>query len=325
MARSALITGITGQDGSYMAELLLEKGYKVYGVVRRGSTVNTSRIDHLLCPIENLTLLYGDLTNGIDSILGDIKPDLVFNLAAMSYVFASFSIPVYTVDTNAVGPTRILEAIRTLGLKNTTRFYQASSSEMFGMSQPPQNELTAFQPASPYGISKLAAYWMTQRYRDAYKMFATTGILFNHESKRRGETFVTKKIVRAAVRIKLGKQKDLCLGNIKSKRDWGHSRDYVNAIYKIIMHTEPDVFVVATGQQHTVQEFVESVFEKLGLDWQEYVKISEQHFRPVDVPDLLGDASKIRRVLGWEPSITFDQLIQEMIDSVMREESNEHN
>jgi GDPmannose 4,6-dehydratase len=320
MSKKAIITGITGQDGSYLAELLLEKGYQIYGVVRRASTINTSRIDHLLFPEEKVTLVYGDLAEGFDTLIHDVKPDEIYNLASMSHVRVSFDVPVYTLDINANGPTRILEAIRKLGLKNT-RFYQASSSEMFGMSPPPQSETTPFQPCSPYGAAKLCAYWITKTYRDGYDMFASNGILFNHESPRRGETFVTKKIVRAAVRIKLGKQKDLVLGNLDAKRDWGHSRDYMRAIYMILQHDRPDDFCVATGEHYSVKDFLVKVFERLDMDWKEYVKYDSRYSRPKEVPALMGNPHKIRSVLGWEPQIKIEQLIDDMVNNDLAEES----
>lgn len=316
----ALITGITGQDGSYLAELLLENGYDVYGIVRRSSTINTPRIDHLLFPEEKINLIYGDLAEGFDSVLQDVKPDLLFNMASMSHVRVSFDVPVYTVDINAAGPTRILEAIRKFGLKDKTRFYQASSSEMFGLSPPPQYEGTPFNPCSPYGVAKLAAYWMTKTYRDGYGLFASNGILFNHESERRGETFVTMKVVRGAVRIKLKKQKKLVLGNLDAKRDWGHSRDYMRAIIKILEHDTPDDFVVATGEHHSIKDFVAQVFAKMDMDWQEHVEYDARYTRPKEVPALMGNPAKIRRVLEWEPEIDLERLIELMVVSVMKEE-----
>jgi len=291
--------------------------------VRRSSTITTSRIDHLLFPEEKITLIYGDLGNGLDSIIYDIRPDLIFNMASMSQVRVSFDVPIYTMDVNATGPTRILEAIRRVDPKNKIRFYQASSSEMFGLSLPPQNEVAPFLPCSPYGIAKLAAYWMVKTYRDGYGLFASNGILFNHESERRGETFVTKKIVRGAVRIKLGKQKKLILGNLKARRDWGHSQDYCRAIIKILEHDEPDDFVVATGEHRSIEEFVSKVFSKLDMDWKEKVGFDKRYLRPKEVPDLLGDPSKIKRVLGWEPKVSFDQLVNEMVDFVMKEEKKD--
>lgn len=318
----ALITGICGQDGSYLAELLLKEGYEVYGIVRRSSTINTTRIDHLLFPEEKITLIYGDLLNGIDGILYDLKPDLVFNIASQSHVRVSFDVPVFTLDTNAIGPARILEAIKNLKLKNT-RFYQASSSEQFGLSPPPQNENTPFQPCSPYGIAKLSAYWMTRLYREAYGIFACNGILFNHESPRRGETFVTKKIVRAAVRIKMGKQRNLVLGNLDAMRDWGHSKDYVNAIYKIITHTKPDDFVVATGEHYSIRTFLEMVFRHVGLHWMDYIAFDDKYVRPREVPELCGDPTKIKTILGWKPVYNIKSLIEEMVNEVWVEEKNE--
>jgi GDPmannose 4,6-dehydratase len=321
MKQRALITGITGQDGSYLAELLLDKGYEVYGIVRRASTINTDRIDHLLFPEELITLEYGDLHDGLDNLIHDIKPDFVFNLGSMSHVKVSFDVPAYTMDVNATAPIKILESIRRCDLKNVTRFYQASSSEMFGMSAPPQDENTPFSPCSPYGVAKLAAYWVTRLYREGYGLFASNGILFNHESERRGETFVTKKVVRAAVRIKLGKQKNLVLGNLKAKRDWGHSRDYMEAVHKILLHDEPDDFVVATGAYYSIEDFVKNVFATLDLDWNDYVKYDSRYLRPKEVPALLGNPAKIKRVLGWKPKVTLDQLIGIMISSVMKEEA----
>jgi GDPmannose 4,6-dehydratase len=320
MVETALVTGITGQDGSYLSELLLQKGYKVYGVVRRASNISTARIDNLLFPTEVVSLVYGDLSTGIDNIINDIKPDVVFNMGSMSHVRVSFDVPVYTMDVNGTGPIRILEAIRRAGLAKKTRFYQASSSEMFGTSPPPQNEVTPFCPSSPYGIAKLAAYWATKTYRDGYNMFASNGILFNHESIRRGETFVTKKIVRSAVRIKLGKMKIIELGNLSAKRDWGHSRDYMNAVIKIMEHDSPDDFVVATGVHITVQKFAELVFQKLGLEFEEHVKFNDRYTRPKEVPELCGDPSKIKKILGWEPQISITELIEEMIAGVFEEE-----
>jgi len=319
----SLITGITGQDGSYLAELLLQKGHEVYGVVRRSSTVATPRIDHMLFPEEKIKLIYGDLGNGLDSIIYDIKPDYIINLASMSHVRVSFDVPIYTMDTNATGPTRILEAIRRIGLKDKTRFYQASSSEMFGMSPPPQSETTPFSPCSPYGVAKLAAYWITKTYRDGYGLFASNGILFNHESARRGETFVTKKIVRSAVRIKLGKQDKLILGNLTAKRDWGHSKDYMKAVIKILEHDEPDDFVVATGAHYSIQDFLEKVFAKLDLDWKEHVGFDSRYTRPKEVPALMGNPEKIKRVLNWEPEIGIDQLVDGMIENDLEEEKRD--
>jgi GDPmannose 4,6-dehydratase len=316
----ALITGITGQDGSYLAELFLERGWEVHGVVRRSSIIGTERINHLLFPEEKITLHYGDLGNGLDTLIYDLQPDYIINMASMSHVRVSFDVPIYTMDVNAVGPTRILEAIRRMGLKDKVRFYQASSSEMFGLSPPPQNEKTPFRPVSPYGIAKLAAYHMTRTYRFGYGLFASNGILHNHESERRGETFVTKKIVRGAVRIKLGKQDKLILGNLEAKRDWGHSRDYMRAIISILDHYEPDDFVVATGEHYSIQDFVVRVFERLNLDWKKHVGFDSRYTRPNEVPELLGDPTKIRKTLNWRPEIDINKLVDMMIDSVMGEE-----
>lgn len=320
---TALITGITGQDGSYLAELLLEQGHKVYGIVRRSSSIATKRIDHLLFPEEKIHLIYGDLAGGLDSVLQEVKPDLLFNMASMSHVRVSFDVPEYTFDTNATGPLRLLESVRRCGLKDKIRVYQASSSEQFGMSPPPQDENTPFLPCSPYGIAKLAAYWATRTYRDAYGLFASNGILMNHESPRRGATFVTKKVVDGAVRIKLGKDDSLVLGNLSAKRDWGHSKDYMRAVIKILQHNEPDDFVVATGVHHSIQEFVELVFARLNMDWKKYVRFDQRYTRPKEVPELCGNPEKIKRVLGWEPTITLPQLIDEMIEESYKAEGGE--
>jgi len=320
MTTKAIVTGITGQDGSYLAELLLEKGYDVYGIMRRSSTFNTSRINHLLFPEEKITLIYGDLNEGLDRIIYDIQPDFIFNMASQSHVRVSFDVPIYTMITNAVGPVRILESIRKLGLQKKTRFYQASSSEMFGMSPPPQNENTPFLPCSPYGIAKLAAYWATKTYRDGYDVFAANGILFNHTSPRRGENFVEMKVIRGAVRIKLGKQDKLILGNLKAKRDWGFSKDYMKGVIKIVEHDTPDDFVIASEQQYTIEEFVSRVFEKLDMDWQEKVGFDKRYLRPKEVPDLLGDASRLKKVLKWEPEISFEELMDMMIRDVYKQE-----
>lgn len=320
----SLITGITGQDGSYLAELLLSKGHEVYGVMRRSSTFETSRIDHLIFPEEKIKLIYGDLGEGIDNIILDIKPALIFNMGAMSHVRVSFDVPTYTLDTNALGPLRILETMRRLP-KDSVRLYQASSSEMFGSSPAPQNENTPFHPCSPYGVAKLAAYWLIKTYRDSYKLFACNGILFNHESCRRGENFVTKKIVRSAVRIKLGKQKDLVLGNLEAKRDWGHAKDYMEAIYKIITHDTPDDFVVATNQYYSVKEFLYKTFGMLGLKVEDHVTFDSRFLRPKEVNELRGDPSKIKSVLGWEAKMGISDIIQEMIDVIMEEETYEGN
>ena len=312
-----LLTGITGQDGSYLAEILLDRGHKVYGVMRRSSSFNTARIEKIR-KHPNLELVFGDLAGEVDGLIYDILPDAVINLASMSHVRVSFDQPVYTLDINATGVVRILEAIRRA--RKEIRFYQASSSEMFGMSSAPQDENTSFQPCSPYGVAKLAGYWLTKTYRDAYKMFASNGILFNHESPRRGETFVTKKVVRAAVRIFLGKQDKVTLGNLSAKRDWGHAHDYMLAVYKIINHSEPDDFVVATGKHFKISRFVDTVFNKLGLELQNHVFYSSKYLRPKEVPELCGNPAKIKRVLGWEPHYDLDKLIEEMVNSVLKEE-----
>jgi GDPmannose 4,6-dehydratase len=320
----SLITGINGQDGSFLAELLVEKGHEVHGILRRASTINTWRIEHL----ENqgaITGWFGDLTdtNSIIRLLMKIKPDEIYNIGSQSHVRVSFDIPEYTAQVTGLAPIRILESMRSLGMEKT-KYYQASSSEMFGISPAPQNENTPFQPQSPYGIAKLYGFWTTKSYRTGYKMFACNGILFNHESERRGETFVTKKIVRAAVKIKLGKQKQLKLGNLEARRDWGHARDYCEAIYLIMHHTVPDDFVVATGENHTVREFAEEVFKHLKLNFYDYMVYDDVYTRPNEVPELLGDSTKIRNVLGWKPKVGFHELIDIMIKSVWDEESKGH-
>jgi GDPmannose 4,6-dehydratase len=309
-----LISGVTGQDGSYLSEILIEKGYDVHGIVRRASTVNTSRIDHLE-PKGLMVTHFGDLsdTNSIVSILCKVKPDFIFNIGSMSHVKVSFDIPEYTAQVTGLAPLRILEAMRSLGMN--ARFIQASSSEMFGISLPPQNENTPMLPQSPYGCSKLFGYHITKCYRTGYKMFASNSICFNHESPRRGRTFVTQKIVYAAVRIKLGLQKDVKLGNLEAKRDWGHAYDYMRALYMIINHSEPDDFVVATGVHHSVCAFAERVFTQLGMDFYHYLVVDPSYYRPNEVPELLGDSTKIRNVLGWKPTKSFDELIEEMIKS----------
>lgn len=318
----ALITGITGQDGSYLAELLLKKGYEVYGIGRRGSTINTRRIDHLIYPEEKAKVEFGDLAdaNSIIRFLKKYEPDEIYNIGSMSHVRVSFDIPEYTGQVTGLGVTRILEALKTLGMKKT-KFYQASSSEMYGLSPPPQNENTPMMPVSPYGCAKLYGYHMTRTYRYGYNMFACNGILFNHESPRRGETFVTKKIVRGATRIKMGKQDKLYLGNLDAKRDWGFAGDYMEAIYKIMHHSEPDDFVVATEHYYSIKEFAEKVFKKINLDWQDYVEIKDIYKRPNEVPELRGDATKIHDILGWKPKVSFDGLINMMLESAFTEEA----
>ena len=319
--KKAFITGITGQDGSYLAELLLEKGYEVHGLIRRSSTFNTDRIDHLYKdfhdPEAKMYLHYGDLSvsGQIMDLLHDIKPDEIYHLGAQSHVRVSFDMPEYTGDVTGLGTLRLLEAIRKTGIK--TKFYQASSSEMFGAAPPPQSEETLLQPQSPYAAAKVYAYYIVRNYRGAYDIFACNGILFNHESPRRGETFVTRKITRAATRIKLGLQDKLYLGNLDAKRDWGYAGDYVKAMWVMLQQDEPDDFVIATGETHSVREFAEKVFQKLDLDYEQYVAIDAKYFRPTEVDVLLGDSSKARKKLGWNPEIGFEQLIDMMIAADM--------
>lgn len=320
MTKSALITGITGQDGSYLAELLLAKGYEVHGLMRRASTFSTERIDHLyLDPHESearLFLHYGDLTDGgsLTELLRRVEPTEVYNLGAQSHVGVSFQQPVYTADTVALGALRLLEAIRDVNPE--IRFYQASSSEMYGMvAETPQTELTPFHPRSPYGVAKVFAYWQTVNHREAYGVFTSNGILFNHESPRRGETFVTRKITRAATRIKLGLQEKLYLGNLDAVRDWGFAGDYVKAMWLMLQHDAPDDYVVATGERHSVREFAELTFALLDLDWHEFVATDERYLRPAEVELLQGDASKARSELGWAPAVTFAELVEMMVDS----------
>ncbi len=315
---TALITGITGQDGSYLAEFLLSKGYTVYGLIRRASTFNTARIDHIYRDPHYdppLKLIYGDLMDAtcLSSILYDVEPDEVYNLGAQSHVRLSFDMPIYTFDVAATGTLRLLEAIR--HARKRPRFYQASSSEMFGdVLETPQSERTPFNPRSPYAAAKVAAYHLTVNYRLAYGIHASNGILFNHESPRRGETFVTRKITRAATRIKMGLQEKLYLGNLDAERDWGFAGDYVEAMWLMLQQDEPGDYVVATGESHTVREFLEKVFSLLDLDWREYVEIDPRYFRPTEVHTLRGDASKARRVLNWEPRVSFDELVKMMVE-----------
>ena len=316
MNRTALITGITGQDGSYLAELLLEKGYVVHGLIRRASTFNTSRIDHLYKdphdPEARLFLHYGDLTDGsrLVTLLERINPDEVYNLAAQSHVRVSFDEPEFTGITTGLGSTRLLEAVRVVGLQ--CRFYQASSSEMFGATPPPQNEETPFYPRSPYGAAKVYAYWMTRNYREAYGLFATNGILFNHESPRRGETFVTRKIAIAAARIAEGKQNELYLGNLDAVRDWGYAKEYVEGMWRMLQHDVADDYVLATGAGYTVRDFVQFSFEAVGLDWEKYVRFDERYLRPTEVDALIGDASKAERALGWRAQTLTPELAKLM-------------
>jgi len=325
--KKALITGITGQDGSYLAELLLNKGYAVHGLIRRASTFNTERIDHLYKdfhdPAARIHLYYGDLSvsSQLTDLLHDIQPDEIYHLGAQSHVRVSFDMPEYTGDVTGLGTLRLLEAIRKTGIK--TKFYQASSSEMFGAAPPPQNELTPFQPQSPYAAAKVYAYYIVRNYRDAYKLFACNGILFNHESPRRGETFVTRKVTRAATRIKLGLQDKLYLGNLDAKRDWGFAGDYVEAMWLMLPQEKPDDLVIATGETHSVKEFVEKVFQKLNLDYQKHVIIDPKYFRPTEVDVLLGDSSKAKNILGWKPRVGFDQLIDMMIEADMEQANKE--
>jgi GDPmannose 4,6-dehydratase len=319
--KKALITGITGQDGSYLAELLLSKGYAVHGLIRRASTFNTGRIDHLYKdfhdPEARVYLHYGDLSvsGHLTDLLHDIRPDEVYHLGAQSHVRVSFDMPEYTGDITGLGTLRLLEAIRKTDIK--TKFYQASSSEMFGAALPPQSEGTPFQPPSPYAAAKVYAYYVVRNYRDAYKLFACNGILFNHESPRRGETFVTRKVTRAAARIKVGLQDKLYLGNMEAKRDWGFAGDYVEAMWLMLQQDRPDDFVIATGETHSVREFVERVFQKLDLDYNRYVVIDPKYFRPTEVDVLLGDSTKAQKALGWKPKVNFDQLIDMMIATDM--------
>src|SRR3989454_7634360 len=316
----ALITGITGQDGSYLAELLLSKGYEVFGVIRRSSSFNTGRIDQIYqdphVPDAHLRLVYGDLNDAssLNRILRTIRPDEIYNLGAQSHVRVSFDIPEYTAEVTGVGTVRILEAIRELGLR--PKFYQASSSEMFGKVQEvPQRETTPFYPRSPYGAAKLYAYWVTVNYRESYDMFACNGILFNHESPRRGETFVTRKVTRAAARIKHGVDDKLYLGNLDARRDWGYAKEYVEAMWLMLQQEQADDYVIATGETHSIRDLLDEAFGYIGLDWKEHVDIDARYYRPAEVDLLIGDASKAKRKLGWEPKIRFKELVQLMMDA----------
>lgn len=329
----ALITGITGQDGSYLAELLLEKGYEVHGIVRRSSYFNTKRIDHIY---EKIKLHYGDMTDGtvLHHLVAMLKPTEIYNLAAQSHVKVSFDMPEYTAQTDAIGTLKLLDAIRANGLEKTCRFYQASTSELYGKVQEiPQSETTPFYPRSPYAVAKLYAYWICINYREAYDIFAANGILFNHESPRRGATFVTQKIVRAAIRILAGKQKELALGNLDSLRDWGHARDYVEGMWRILQHDKADDWVLATGEQHSVREFCELTFRKLGVEveWRGkdtdevgvdkanpervLIRVDPRYFRPTEVETLLGNPAKAKAQLGWVPTTSFEALVDDMIES----------
>jgi GDPmannose 4,6-dehydratase len=310
--RKAFITGITGQDGSYLAEILLEKDYEVYGMIRRSSSFNTARVDHIFGDIE---LVFGDLADGsvLNQLMRTIRPDEVYNLGAQSHVRVSFDIPEYTADVDALGTLRLLDAIREEGVD--CRFYQASSSEMFGeVVEVPQTEETKFHPRSPYGVAKVFGYWITRNYREAYGMYAVNGILFNHESPRRGPTFVTRKITRAVGAILRGQQDDLKLGNLDAKRDWGYARDYMEGAWRMLQAETPDDYVLATNETHTVQEFLEEAFGYVDLNWRDYVKIDPRYFRPAEVDLLIGDYSKAKDKLGWEPTVRFPELVRMMVD-----------
>ena len=323
MKKRALITGITGQDGSYLAELLLSKGYEVHGIIRRSSSFNTARLDQIYQdphdPDYRLNLVYGDLNDAssLNRILRNSRPDEIYNLGAQSHVRVSFDVPEYTAEVSGLGAVRLLEAIREVGIQ--PRFYQASSSELFGSSPAPQSETTPFHPRSPYAVAKLYAYWITVNYRQAYGMFACNGILFNHESPRRGETFVTRKITRAAARIKLGLQQKLFLGNLEARRDWGFAGDYVEAMWRMLQAEKPEDYVIATGESHSVREFLDLVFGHLGLDWQKHVEIDPRYFRPSEVDDLRGDPSRARRQLGWEPKVRFEELARMMTEADLKD------
>ncbi len=319
LVKKALITGITGQDGSYLAELLLGKGYEVHGLIRRSSTFNTRRIDHLYTDSHEagarLFLHYGDLSDAgqLSHLIYDIQPGEIYHLAAQSHVRVSFDLPEYTGEITGLGVIRLLEAVRRSGIKS--RFYQASSSELYGDAPPPQNEETPMRPRSPYAVAKLYGYWMVRNYREAYGLFAVNGILFNHESPRRGETFVTRKITRAVARIKLGLQQKLFLGNMEARRDWGYSPDYVEGMWLMLQQDSPEDYVLATGETHSVREFLEAAFTYQDLDWRQYVEIDPRYYRPTEVDVLLGDASKARERLGWQPRVSFGELVRLMVDA----------
>jgi len=328
--KKALITGITGQDGSYLAELLLAKGYEVHGVIRRASTFNTSRIDHLYrdphLKDTRLFLHYGDLADSVQMVklLYELQPDEVYNLGAQSHVRVSFDIPEYTGDVDGLGAQRILEAIREAGLVKKVRYYQASSSEMFGKVQEvPQVETTPFWPRSPYGCAKVYAYWLTVNYRESYNLHASNGILFNHESPRRGETFVTRKITRAAARIKMGLQNEIYLGNLDARRDWGYAKEYVEMMWLMLQQDTPDDYVVATNETHSVRDFCQETFNVLGLDWEKYVKYDQRYERPAEVELLIGNPEKARRKLGWEPKVRFKELVKIMVEHDYEEAKRE--
>ncbi|HQN43621.1 MAG TPA: GDP-mannose 4,6-dehydratase [Anaerolineaceae bacterium] len=319
--KKALITGITGQDGSYLAELLLSKGYEVHGIIRRASTFNTRRVDHLYHdPHANgedvkLYLHYGDVSVGetLLNVIYNVRPDEIYHLAAQSHVRVSFDMPEYTGDITGLGTIRILDAIRKSGTE--ARFYQASSSEMFGGAKPPQNEETPFEPRSPYAAAKVYAYWVTRNYREGYKMFACNGILFNHESPRRGETFVTRKITRALAAIRSGKQKRLYLGNLDSRRDWGYAPEYVEVMWRMLQQDQPKDYVIGTGESHSIREFLDEAFGYAGMDWHQFVEIDPRYFRPTEVDYLLSDPSRSRKELGWEPKVRFHELVRIMVDA----------
>lgn len=319
--KKALITGITGQDGSYLAELLLSKGYEVHGIIRRASTFNTRRVDHLYHdPHANgedvkLYLHYGDVSVGetLLNVIYNVRPDEIYHLAAQSHVRVSFDMPEYTGDVTGLGTIRILDAIRKSGTE--ARFYQASSSEMFGGAKPPQNEETPFEPRSPYAAAKVYAYWVTRNYREGYKMFACNGILFNHESPRRGETFVTRKITRALAAIRSGKQKRLYLGNLDSRRDWGYAPEYVEVMWRMLQQDQPKDYVIGTGESHSIREFLDEAFGYAGMDWHQFVEIDPRYFRPTEVDYLLSDPSRSRKELGWEPKVRFHELVRIMVDA----------
>ncbi|PKL90953.1 MAG: GDP-mannose 4,6-dehydratase [Candidatus Goldiibacteriota bacterium HGW-Goldbacteria-1] len=324
MNKKAFITGITGQDGSYLTEFLISKGYEVHGIMRRSSAFNTERIDHLMDNKEimnnKLFMYYGDLADGtnLSRLLEKIKPDEIYNLGAQSHVRVSFDIPVYTGDITGMGTTRLLEAVRETQIE--TKFYQASSSELYGLAQEvPQKETTPFYPRSPYGAAKLYAYWMAVNYRESYNMFACNGILFNHESPRRGGTFVTKKITRALANIAAKKQDKLFLGNLDAKRDWGYAKDYVEAMWLMLQQDKPDDYVIATGETHSVKEFLQEAFSYAGLDWNKYVEIDPRYFRPAEVDLLIGDATKAKEKLGWVPKTNFKELVKIMVDADLKE------
>ena len=323
--KKALITGITGQDGSYLTELLLSKGYIVYGIIRRSSSFNTGRIDHIYQDPHDsnpkMRLVYGDLNDAssLNKIVRTVEPNEIYNLGAQSHVRVSFDVPEYTGEITALGTVRLLEAIRETGV--STRFYQASSSEMYGNALSPQNEQTPFRPRSPYAAAKLYAHWMTVNYREGYNLFACNGILFNHESPRRGETFVSRKITKAVAQIKLGSQKKLFLGNLDAKRDWGYAMDYMEAVWLMLQQEQPDDYVIATGETHSVRDFLDEAFSYAQLDWHEHVEIDPRYYRPTEVDVLLGDATKARQKLNWQPKVRFKDLVRMMVDADLRAES----